>query len=50
MAHVVVIGAGLGGLPAAYELRRLLPHQHQVTLISNQLKFTFVPSLPWVGF
>lgn len=49
MAHVVVIGAGLGGLPAAYELRHLLPAQHQVTLISNQPKFTFVPSLPWVG-
>lgn len=49
MARIVVIGAGLGGLPAAYELRHLLPRNHQVTLISNQPKFTFVPSLPWVG-
>lgn len=49
MARVVVIGAGLGGLPAAYELRHCLPRQHQVTLISNQPKFTFVPSLPWIG-
>lgn len=49
MARVVVIGAGLGGLPAAYELRHRLPRHHQVTLISNQPNFTFVPSLPWVG-
>ncbi|MGI0484091.1 NAD(P)/FAD-dependent oxidoreductase [Pantanalinema rosaneae CENA516] len=49
MAHIIVIGAGLGGLPAAYELRHTLPRQHQVTLISNQPKFTFVPSLPWIG-
>ncbi len=49
MARVVVIGAGLGGLPAAYEMRHTLPSEHQVILISNQPKFTFVPSLPWVG-
>ena len=49
MARVVVIGAGLGGLPAAYELRHVLPHEHKITLISNQPKFTFVPSLPWVA-
>jgi len=49
MADVVVVGAGLGGLPAAYELRHLLPREHQITLISNHSKFTFVPSLPWVG-
>ena len=49
MAHILVIGAGLGGLPAAYELRHLLPRCHRVTLISNHPKFTFVPSLPWIG-
>ncbi|WP_008317933.1 NAD(P)/FAD-dependent oxidoreductase [Leptolyngbya sp. PCC 6406] len=49
MAHVVVIGAGLGGLPTAYELRQLLPSQHRVTLISDQPKFTFIPGLVRVG-
>lgn len=49
MAHVVVIGAGLGGLPTAYELRQLLPPQHRVTLVSDQPKFTFIPGLVRVG-
>lgn len=48
MAHIVVIGAGIGGLPAAYELRHLLSPSHQITLISASPKFTFIPSLPWV--
>jgi sulfide:quinone oxidoreductase len=45
MANVVVIGAGLGGLPTAYELRHLLPREHTVTLISEHSKFTFIPGL-----
>jgi sulfide:quinone oxidoreductase len=49
MAHVVVIGAGLGGLPTAYELRHHLPAEHKVTLISDKPKFTFVPGLIRVG-
>lgn len=49
MAHIVVIGAGIGGLPTAYELRHLLPRQHKITLISDTSKFTFIPSLPWVA-
>ncbi len=45
MANVVVIGAGLGGLPTAYELRHFLPPEHRVILISDQPKFTFIPGL-----
>jgi NADH dehydrogenase, FAD-containing subunit len=45
MAKVVIIGAGLGGLPTAYELRHLLPKEHQVTLISDRPEFTFIPGL-----
>lgn len=45
MANVVVIGAGLGGLPTAYELRHMLPSQHTVTLISERPQFTFIPGL-----
>jgi sulfide:quinone oxidoreductase len=49
MARIVIIGAGIGGLPTAYELQKILPQEHQITLISNTPKFTFIPSLPWVG-
>jgi sulfide:quinone oxidoreductase len=49
MAHVVVLGAGTGGMPAAYELRAELGKQHQVTVINESDHFQFVPSNPWVG-
>ncbi|NCR52947.1 MAG: FAD-dependent oxidoreductase [Microcystis aeruginosa L211-07] len=45
MAKIVIMGAGLGGLPTAYELRHLLSNQHTVTLISETDKFTFIPGL-----
>lgn len=45
MAKIVIMGAGLGGLPTAYELRHLLSKQHSVTLISETDKFTFIPGL-----
>jgi len=49
MARVVVIGAGLGGLPAAYELKHHLGKAHRVTLVSEFPKFTFIPGLVQVG-
>jgi len=49
MAHVVIIGASTGGLPAAYDLHSTLGKQHQITVISNSDTFHFVPSNPWVA-
>ncbi len=49
MAHVVVIGASTGGLPAAYDVRAALNKEHQVTVVSNTELFSFVPSNPWVA-
>ena len=49
MAHVVVLGAGTGGMPAAYELRAELGKEHRVTVINASDHFQFVPSNPWVG-
>jgi len=49
MAHIVVLGAGTGGMPAAYELRELLGSEHEVTVINERDYFQFVPSNPWVA-
>jgi sulfide:quinone oxidoreductase len=49
MARVVIIGASIGGLPAAYECRKALGKAHQVTVVSNVDYFHFVPSNPWVA-
>jgi sulfide:quinone oxidoreductase len=49
MAHIIVLGAGTGGLPAAYELRAALGKQHQVTVVNASENFQFVPSNPWVA-
>ena len=49
MAQVVVLGAGLGGMPAAYELRAGLGDEHEVTLVNEREDFQFVPSNPWVA-
>ncbi len=49
MAHIVVLGAGTGGMPAAYELRAELGREHRVTVINATDFFQFVPSNPWVA-
>ena len=49
MAHIVILGAGIGGMPAAYEMRAKLGKQHRVTVVSAVDYFQFVPSNPWVA-
>jgi sulfide:quinone oxidoreductase len=49
MAHIVVLGAGTGGMPAVYELREKLGSEHQVTLVNERDYFQFVPSNPWLA-
>lgn len=49
MARVVIIGAGVGGVPCAYELRKRLGRAHRVTLIGAAPYFEFTPSNPWVA-
>ncbi len=49
MAHIAIIGAGLGGVPAAYGLRKRLGRAHRITLIGSSPYFEFTPSNPWVA-
>ena len=49
MAHIVIMGAGIGGLPMAYEIRDIIRPEDRVTVISKDAKFHFVPSNPWVA-
>ena len=49
MAHIVILGAGTGGMPAAYELRATLDKSHRITVVNAVDYFQFVPSNPWVA-
>jgi sulfide:quinone oxidoreductase len=49
MAHVVVLGAGLGGTIMAYELRDQLAREDQITVVNLGDTYSFVPSNPWVA-
>ncbi|MGB5604477.1 MAG: FAD/NAD(P)-binding oxidoreductase, partial [Gammaproteobacteria bacterium] len=49
MAHVVVLGAGTGGMPCAYEMKAKLGKEHDVTVINENAYFQFIPSNPWVA-
>jgi sulfide:quinone oxidoreductase len=49
MAHIIVVGAGVGGVPCAYELRKSLSPEHRVTLVGSSPWFEFTPSNPWIA-
>jgi sulfide:quinone oxidoreductase len=49
MAHIVIMGAGVGGMPTAYELKDKVGNKHQVTVVNSVDYFQFVPSNPWLA-
>ena len=49
MAHIVVLGAGLGGTIMAYEMKEKLRPEDTITVITKEPKYHFVPSNPWVA-
>lgn len=49
MTHVVIAGAGIAGVPAAYAMKNRLGPEDKVTVVSNTDYFNFVPSNPWLA-
>lgn len=49
MAHIIIMGAGIGGMPTAYELKAKLGNNHQITVVNSVDYFQFVPSNPWLA-
>lgn len=48
MAKIVVLGAGLGGIIAAYEIRKAVRRKDEVIAVNETDYYQFVPSNPWV--
>ena len=49
MAHIVILGAGTGGMTCAYEMREKVRPWDKVTVISDSPNFHFAPSNPWIA-
>ena len=49
MAHIVILGAGIGGMPAAYEMAELLRPGDKLTVLCDNPMHHFTPSNPWVA-
>ncbi len=49
MAHIVVLGGGLGGSIMAYELADQIGKGDTITVVTKDPKYHFVPSNPWVA-
>jgi sulfide:quinone oxidoreductase len=49
LPRVVVLGGGLGGTIATYEMAAGLRDRAEIMLLSNKPDFSFVPSNPWVA-
>ncbi len=48
--RVVILGSSFAGLTAAFELRRLMGHRHEIIVLDPRDHFTFIPSLIWLPF
>lgn len=49
MSKIVILGAGISGHVAAAHLRRKLPKEHEVVVVSPNSNYQWIPSNIWVG-
>jgi sulfide:quinone oxidoreductase len=49
MAHVLILGAGLGGVTMAYEMKDAMGPRDELTVVNLGSTYSFVPSNPWVA-
>ena len=49
LPQIIILGAGLGGTIAAYEIRDATKGKADVMVVNDQENFWFVPSNPWVA-
>ncbi|MBN8714302.1 MAG: NAD(P)/FAD-dependent oxidoreductase [Xanthomonadales bacterium] len=49
MARIIILGAGLAGMSAAYEIREAVGRGHAITVVGDGAEFNFTPSNPWVA-
>jgi sulfide:quinone oxidoreductase len=49
MARILILGAGVAGHTAAQHAKRLLGNKHQITVVSPNSMWNWIPSNIWVG-
>ena len=49
MTRIVILGAGLGGMSAAYDLKAALGEKADILVIGEGPYFNFTPSNPWLA-
>ena len=49
MSRIVILGAGLGGMAAAYDLKAALGRKADISVVGDGPYFNFTPSNPWLA-
>ena len=49
MARIAILGAGLGGVIMAYEMKKEIGPKDELTVVNLGTAYSFVPSNPWIA-